>query len=157
MQLLTSLENSAIPTWVRESSTIWAYPTVLTLHTLGMGVLVGASWTLDLRLLGIGPRIPLRPMRVLFPVMWAGFWVNAVTGSVLFAASATAKGTSILFLTKLILIALGVTTIFLLRQAIDGGRDDLEAVHGTTKLLAIASMFLWLAAITAGRLLAYLT
>jgi hypothetical protein len=31
---------------------IWGYPTVLTLHTMGLSVLVGASMMLDLRLLG---------------------------------------------------------------------------------------------------------
>ena len=30
---LTAFENSALSTWLRESNSIWAYPTVLTLHT----------------------------------------------------------------------------------------------------------------------------
>ena len=37
------LENSAIGVWTRESPSIWAYPTVLTLHTIGLGMLVGAN------------------------------------------------------------------------------------------------------------------
>ena len=40
MELLASLENSGFGIWLRESPSIWAYPTVLTLHTLGLGVLV---------------------------------------------------------------------------------------------------------------------
>ena len=43
---------------LRESPSVWAHPTVLTLHTMGMAVLVGASWVLDLRLLGISPQHP---------------------------------------------------------------------------------------------------
>ena len=41
MELLASLENSGFGIWLRESPSIWAYPAVLTLHTLGLGVLVG--------------------------------------------------------------------------------------------------------------------
>src|SRR5262245_15781359 len=100
IQWLSWLEGSTFSVWLRESTTIWGYPTVLTLHTFGMGVLVGASWTLDLRLLGVGRRMPLGPLRALFPVMWAGFWINAVTGSMLFAATAAARGTSKLFAAK---------------------------------------------------------
>jgi hypothetical protein len=59
MEFLSSLEGSAFGTWLRESGSIWAYPAVLTLHTMGLGVLVGASTVLDLRLLGWAPRIPL--------------------------------------------------------------------------------------------------
>ena len=41
------LEQSALPTGVRESDSLWSFPTMLTLHTLELGVLVGAvpSWT----------------------------------------------------------------------------------------------------------------
>ena len=140
--MLESLENSAFSIWLRESPSIWAYPTVLTLHTFGMGLLAGANMALDLRLLGIARRIPLGVLRLLFPLMWSGFWVNAVTGSMLFAANATTRGTSVLFLMKMSFVALGVVTIVLLKR-------------NPTKLLAVASLVLWLAAITAGRLLAY--
>ena len=44
---------------MRESPSVWAFPTILTLHTTGMGILVGASWLLDLRLLGINRNVPL--------------------------------------------------------------------------------------------------
>ena len=142
--MLESLEGSAFSVWLRESTSVWAYPTVLTLHTFGMGVLAGASMAFDLRLLGIARRIPLNVLRPLFPLMWSAFWVNAVTGSMLFAANATTRGTSVLFLMKMSFVALGVVTIVLLKR-------------NPTKLLAVASLVLWLAAITAGRLLAYLT
>ena len=64
MDLFTWLEGSAFSTWVREAPTIWAFSTILTLHTFGMGVLVGASALLDLRLLGIGRTMPLGPAAV---------------------------------------------------------------------------------------------
>lgn len=155
MDLLIWLEGSAMSTWVREALTIWAFPTILTLHTFGMAGLVGASAVLDLRLLGIGRTIPLAPMRTLFRVMWAGFWLNLVTGSVLFAAYASARGTQWLFFVKLLFVATGVTTIVLIERRVYRAKKDAVVVGGTTKSLAVLSLLVWVAAITAGRLLAY--
>ena len=75
-------------------------PAVLTLHTIGLGVLVGGNAVLDLRLLGWGRAIPLAPLEKLFPVMWIGFWVNALSGVALFVGDATTKGTTWVFMTK---------------------------------------------------------
>ncbi len=59
MGLLNWLEALPLSVWVHESPSIWAQPTIMTLHTMGMGVLVGSSWLLDLRLLGLGKNVPL--------------------------------------------------------------------------------------------------
>ena len=77
---LSTIEQSGLATWVRESGSIWSYPTILTLHTLGLGILVGTNAILDLRLLGWGRRLPLADLDMLFKPMWAGFALNAVTG-----------------------------------------------------------------------------
>lgn len=92
IEILAWLEATALSIWLRESSTIWAYPTVLTLHTIGLAVLVGASAALDLRLLGFGSAIPLATFAKAFRVIWIGFWINAVSGVLLFGAEATTKG-----------------------------------------------------------------
>ena len=157
MRILSSLEASSFSMWLLGSNSIWAYPTVLTLHTFGMMVLVGASAMLDLRLLGFGRGIPLDSLKTLFGVMWAAFWLNAVTGSMLFAADATKRGTSVIFLVKLLLVASGVVTIVLIRREVYGKNPSPVTVSGTAKLLATASLLVWSAAITTGRLLAYIT
>jgi hypothetical protein len=149
------LEASAMSTWVREAPTIWAFSTILTLHTFGMGVLVGASALLDLRLLGIGRTMPLGPLESLYRVMWAGFWLNLVTGSVLFAADATSRGTQWLFFVKLLFVATGVATMILIRKQVYGARTEPVTVTGSTRGLAMVSLVAWAFAITAGRLLAY--
>ena len=43
MDLLIRLEATGLGTWVREAPTLWAYPTVLFLHTAGLGFLVGIN------------------------------------------------------------------------------------------------------------------
>jgi len=153
--MLASLEGIAFSMWLLGSNSIWAYPTVLTLHTFGMMVLAGAAAMIDLRLLGFGRGIPLGSMNTLFSVIWGGLALNAVTGTMLFVADATKRGTSVIFLVKMLLIAVGVVTIVMIRRDLNRGNGEPVAVSGTAKLLAITSLLAWSAAITAGRLLAY--
>ena len=157
MELLGALENSALAVWVREASTVWAYPTIITLHTVGLAILVGANAALDLRLLGVAPRIPLAEMEQFFGYMWVGFWINAVSGSLLFITEATTKGVANIFFIKLGFIALGVILIVLLRRTVYGEGHDVVSVPSGAKALAAASLFAWMGAIAAGRLQAYIT
>ena len=155
--MLASLEGSAFSQWLLGSNSIWAYPTVLTLHTFGMMVLVGAALMIDVRLLGFGRGIPLGSMKSLFRVMWFAFALNAVTGSMLFAADATKRGTSLIFLVKLALVAIGVSTIVLIRRNVYGTNPEPVTVSSAARRLAVVSLLVWSAAITAGRLLAYVS
>ena len=155
IDFFTWLEGSAFSTWVREAPTIWAFSTILTLHTFGMGVLVGASALLDLRLLGIGRTMALGPLESLYRIMWAGFWLNLVTGSMLFAADATSRGTQWLFFVKMLFVIAGVVAMVLIRKEVYGARTEPVAVNGTARGLAAVSLVAWAAAITCGRLLAY--
>ena len=149
-----ALENSAFSLWLRESDTIWAYPTVLTLHTVGLALLVGSSTALNLRLLGWAPRIPLAALVGSFRVMWLGLSINAVTGAMLFAADASARGTGRLFGLKMLLVIGGVLLAVALQREVRGHLDA-GTTSGRVRALATASLLTWVAAITAGRLLAY--
>jgi hypothetical protein len=153
--MFEALQNTGVSIWIREANSLMAFPGILTLHTMGLALLVGAAAVLDLRLLGMGGRMPLAPMRDLFRLMWIGFVVNAVTGTLLFAADAVRRGTSVFFLTKLLLVACGVLTMVLIKRNVFGPNADPLKPSDTAKRLAIASLLIWSAAITAGRLLAY--
>jgi hypothetical protein len=155
MDLLMTLESSGFSTWIRESNSIWGYPLILTMHTVGLAVLVGANTVLDLRLLGFGARLPLAELSRSFRIMWIGFWINAVSGAVLFAADATTRGTSRLFIGKLILVMFGVLVILGIRNQVFETTTDGPRINVTAKVLAATSLAVWVAAITAGRLMAY--
>jgi hypothetical protein len=155
MELLAALENSGFGIWLRESPSIWAYPAVLTLHTLGLGVLVGGNAVLDLRLLGWGKTIPLEPLERLFPIMWIGFWVNAISGVALFVGDATTKGTTWVFMTKLAIIVVGVTLLVALRRTVYGRGAGTAVVTPASRTLAAMSLVLWFLAIVTGRYMAY--
>ena len=155
--MLAWLESTRLAVWVGESPSIWALPTILTLHTTGMGILVGATWMLDLRLLGINRGLPLSAFRWVFPVAAVSLFVNVVTGVLLFTKSATTWGTSIPFLIKMTLVIASVAMLMPLRSYVMRGDAEQHAESRNARLLAIASILGWTGAVTAGRLLAYLT
>lgn len=129
---------------------MWAYPTISTLHTVGLAVVVGASTVLNLRLLGFASAIPVAALRSVFPILWAGFAVNFLSGTLLFMADATTKSGQKVFYVKLACITLALLIALRIAKRLRQ-HDD---VH--LRPLALASIFLWAGAIVAGRLMAYL-
>ncbi len=85
------LEHTAFSEWVLSSPSIWAYPTILYMHSVGMVVVAGISAAIDIRLLVAAPRLPIKPMERLYPLMWMGFAISAVTGLTLTIADASTK------------------------------------------------------------------
>ena len=156
MAYLTALHDSAFSTWIRESESVWAFPTVLTVHTLGMMLLVGCAWVVDLRLLGVARSIPIGPLRPLFRIMWAAFWINLATGVLLFTADPERKATSLLFGFKMLLIIVNLPLLKRLERTIYGGGAEPTSVARGTRQLAAASAALWAATIFTGRLLGYM-
>jgi hypothetical protein len=148
--LFTSIEGSALAAWVRESPSIWAYATILTLHTVGLAIVVGVNVVVDLRLLGWAPAISLTALRAVFPVMWAGFAINFASGLLLFIADATTKSVQLVFYVKLTCITLALIVARTIAKRLR--QPDDRNLHA----LATASLLLWAGAIVAGRLMAYL-
>jgi hypothetical protein len=156
MEYMTALYNTALSTWLRESESVWAFPTVLTVHTFGMMLLVGCAWVVDLRLLGVGRTIPLGPLRPLFRIMWAAFWINLATGILLFIADPERKATSLLFGFKMLLIVINLPLLRRLERAVYGQNPEPVVVTGSARQLAAASALLWAGTIFTGRLLGYM-
>jgi hypothetical protein len=142
---------------MRESPSVWAFPTILTLHTIGLAVLVGSSWVLDLRLLGISRNTPLSAFRWVFPAMAFGLIINLLTGVFLFIKNATTWGTAVPFIVKMLLVVTSVVLLLPIRKYVLASSESGQfEVSGNARLLAIASILAWTGAVTAGRLLAYL-
>ena len=142
--------------WVSSAPTLFAYPTILMLHTVGLAMIVGPAWVLDLRLLGYAARLPVETLRGAFRIMWVGFVINASTGLALFISEADDKGLKWIFWVKLASIAVALVVTSRLRRAVFGGGVAPEVATPRARNLAKASFVLWLVAITAGRLMAYI-
>jgi hypothetical protein len=151
------LEATAAATFVRESPSLLGYTFVLSMHAAGLAIVVGVNTAISLRLLGVAASMPVAPLGKLFPVMYTGFTINAISGTLLFMASATTMGASIMFLSKMVFVVLGFISIELLRAKVFSQGADLEkgSLPSKAKLFASFSLVAWGAAIISGRLTAY--
>ena len=152
--LFVWLESTALSVWLVESPSVFAFPLVLALHTIGLALLVGLNAALDFRILGVAPQIPVTTFRRFLPIMWAGFWLNAVTGVLLLVAYPAKALTNPVFYLKLGLIAVAVGILLRMRRRLLSDPQP-APLPARVKLLAAASLLCWAGAITAGRLLAY--
>ena len=157
MEFLRWIEESGFSQWVREADSLFAFPGILLLHTLGMGLVVGINATFNLRVLGFAPGIKLRGFQKFFPIMWIGFWINAITGTILLAINALKMTHNPDFYVKLVFIALAVVNFQMLKRRVFGpsSKGDESGLPANVKILAVTSLILWIGAITCGRLLAY--
>lgn len=152
----TWIETTALSIWLRESPSLWAFPFVLILHTVGLAFLVGTNVALDVRVLGFAGGVPLRTLERYSVVMWSGFWLNAVSGVLLLLAYPTKALTNPLFYVKLALIVIGLGMWTKLRARLHAlPVPEAQVLPPRLKALAVASLVCWGSAITAGRLLAY--
>ena len=149
------LESTDFSTWVRESPSVFAFPAILSCHTVGMGLAAGINGALALRILGAAPGVPLREMKRFFPVMWFGFWLNFVSGVALLIAYPTKALTNPLFYLKLVLVATAIGLVRPISRQVFGDQATTAPPLDRVRRLAIASLLCWAGVITSGRLLAY--
>ena len=150
------IENLAFSRWVHEANTIWAFPMILFVHTFGMSIVAGGSAMLDLIVLGFWPAAPVKPFGRMFPVLYAGFGVNAVTGTMLLLGDAKAKLSTPDFYIKMVLVFAGLYVLIRMRRKIfEDPQIDRVPLSANSKMMAWASLACWFGAIIAGRLLAY--
>ena len=155
MSFLEWLEHLPVFVTIAESGSIWGYPTILVLHTAGFALVVGSAVVVDARLLGMGRAARVSAFERVFPIMWAGFTVNALTGFILFAIAATAKAVQVIFWIKLSLVAAALAvTVPIVRIVRSAGEQG--PVPARARVLAIVSLVTWTGAIAAGRLMAYI-
>jgi hypothetical protein len=142
MAFLAWLEASPVSTFVNQSDSVFAYPAILLVHTIGLTLLVGINLAVSLRVMGFAPQIAVADLRRLNPFMWTGLALSLLSGALLLTAKATTMGVNPAFWVKMACIAVAIALVF-------GRRDE-------NKALAALSILLWFGAITAGRFMAYL-
>jgi hypothetical protein len=156
MEFLNWLESLSYSTWVRESPSLWAFPALLFVHTLGMSLVAGGSMVISMALLGLWPKTAIKPLERLYPVMWFGFCINLFTGVSIFLKDASIYGRNFDLYVKLVFVIFGVALIKIMRKQVFGDPTlDNGPVPSRMKMLAWASLTCWFCAIVAGRLIAY--
>src|SRR5580704_693432 len=83
MDILNSLQDSPVSTWIAEST--WAFPALEVVHIFAISMVFGTIAIIDLRLLGLAStkRSYSELARELLPWTWGAFFVSAACGSIL--------------------------------------------------------------------------
>jgi len=112
----------------------------------------------DMRLLGLLRGIQPAAFLPLSKLASTGFIVNAVSGILLFTSQAVMFVNNVAFLLKIGFIIAGVVLARVIEAQLRGelaAADGDVVISGSTRLIALFSLSLWLAAIITGRLVAY--
>lgn len=149
MGFLIWIEEGPLGIFIRES--LWGYPIVLASHGVGMAIVFGTVIGLNMRTLGFANGISIPAFDKIFIVGWFGFFINLVSGLILFAGSSTLYVLQGSFQLKIGLILLGGIFMKLIMTAVREGKDGM-----LIKLFSIASLASWGGAVVTGRLMAYL-
>ena len=156
MEVFAALEQSGLGFTMRASPLL--YPITNVAHIVRLALLVGPILMLDLRLLGLSRRIPLRLMvQHILPWSILGLVILIVSGFLLFVAEATAYAVNPVFQIKMALVAAGVLNAVAFEVcAVRNWRDwENYAVPLFPRLMALVSLLIWPLALVSGRLIAY--
>lgn len=143
--------------WLSQS----AFPPIITGHSIGMATLVGLQGLINLRVLGVGRGLPIPALRRFMKCVWIGFWINLMTGILLFLITPDKFFNNTLFRFKIGFIVAGLVLGALLNTSLLSVGDEYASLNrnppARDKLLAVLSLACWTSAIVAGRYLAYST
>jgi hypothetical protein len=151
------LESTPLALWV--SLSFWAYPVLLSVHIVGLSIVAGIYAMRDLRCLGVVSEPPL-PLFVRFHrLALAGLALNVVSGFLLFSSQATVLIESVPFLIKMVCVGLASAIALIIHARFSAaivGESDVLLESPAIQRLSVLSLALWLSAIVAGRLIAYI-
>lgn len=154
--VLTVLHDWSVAEALRRS--FYVYPVVNALHILGLGLLIGAILPVDIKLLGGFRRTPLAGLaRTLVPVAAGGLLLAVATGVLLFVVRPQDYVENPAFLIKLGLVSFGTLNAIAVRfgQAWKRALAD-QPVAPRLRVQGAVSVMSWLAALLAGRFIAFL-
>src|SRR5579871_4370341 len=157
------VENTPLSDGIREGflfDRLANYYLLLMFHSFGMAIIVGVSFFITARLFGMGTSFPLSGLNALLPLGWVGFFVNLVSGTLLFIGQPRRSLLTVMYDFKMLFVLSACLLILALGRAL---RDvqSLPAPDGTVtevvseraRLIALSSTLLWLMAVAAGRII----
>ena len=154
-RLFAAIEPSppAFTALMIESKWWWAF--MMGLHFVGLVLVIGTIGLMYLRVLGFARLLPIGPLNKLVPWGLAGFGINVVTGMLAFIGMSAYYTFDLAFVLKIVAIlgAAASTALFYVSGAF---RDCAAVPPGASaplkaKLIAGASLVLWVTVIVLGR------
>jgi uncharacterized membrane protein SirB2 len=152
---------SETPTSLVIQNVSWIIPTVQSIHILSIAIVTASVFMVDLRMLKvIGRDQPTAAYTARYlPWVWPTLVVLLVTGSILITGepARSLENPSFQIKMALLILAMIVTAVLQLPASRDPGYWELSSGRqNTAKLLALASICLWVGIVFAGRWIAYM-
>ncbi|MBN1239408.1 MAG: hypothetical protein JXB36_12975 [Gammaproteobacteria bacterium] len=158
---MNSIADWMQTTWINALALnyAWTWPTLETLHFIGMSLLIGAIIIMDLRLIGVQRVIPSVSVHTLLPIAFIGFGINLLTGIIFLFGDPNRYFINISFQIKMVLVLLAGLNALLYAVKVapamaNAGPHD--PTPGLAKAVGAASLLLWAGVLCFGRLIPYL-
>ena len=154
--MLNWLEHTSYVEWVNQS---WGWPLALTVHALGMAIVVGLMAIITLRLLGAFPTIPYTSLGRLIPLIWIAVVLQAISGFTLWVTKPAQYLGDVMFDTKFSLVIIATIVMLYFHSTFRREVAAWEAAGTVTSRgikITAAACLLWAAVTVGGRLTAYL-
>lgn len=153
-----SIEYSSLGTSIAES--LWAFPTLETIHVIALVTVFGTILVMDLRLLGLASNevAVTRMSADTLPWTWMAFVLAAITGTLLFVSKASTYMVNPYFLVKMGLLALAGLNMayfhFVTYKTVHQW-DQAPVLPAGAKFAATASLVLWIGVLFCGRAIGF--
>lgn len=146
------LEGTPLAVAIAESALL--FPTLETLHVLGLALVVGSIAAFDLRTLGLAWPNRRREtlVREILPWTWSGFLIAVGTGVLLFISSASVYVENPVFLAKMgLLVLAGANVLFFHLHPHHRLGVHSQPASSALRASAALSLLLWVAIVVLGR------
>jgi uncharacterized membrane protein len=139
------------------NTTNWAWPTLETLHFMGLSMIMGVALMVNLRILGVGKNISFAALHRMLPWGILGFAINVATGFFFFVTTPDQYTQNLALHIKMILMMIAALNIFYFTtfnetwQLAPGADAPVRAKVVTTFTVA-----LWIGVIYFGRMMPFI-
>jgi len=139
------------------TNTPWMWPTCETLHFVGLSLLMGVVFLVDLRVLGVMRGVSFASLHRLLPWAAIGFGVNVITGILFFVGIPGQYTGNKTFFWKLALVMLaGLNALYFTIVDEPWALGPGEDAPFTAKVAAASAVVLWVGVMYCGSMLPFL-
>jgi uncharacterized membrane protein len=143
-----------IGNFIRDTPFVW--PSLETLHFIGLSLLIGVLLLADLRMLGIAPSLSLGAIDRLMPWAILGFGINTLTGMLFFLGATDQYTNNPAFYWKLVfLVAAGANTLYFFFDRGWGAEPGMR-VPIMSRVVVVGALFFWVGVMFWGSMLPFI-
>ena len=156
--MLEWLQGTGVAIQIRDG--LYTFPVLESIHVVGLALVFGTIAILDLRLLGVAStnRAVSRVMADLLKWTWVAFAITALTGALMFSTNAVVYFHNTWFRAKMILLLLAAVNMLAFELTARRSITQWDASPSTpraAKIVATASLVIWVGVIVAGRVIGF--